>query len=341
MKNQAIIGPNLNADNAVRAFENDLFRIMMNLVPSVSARKGIQARKLITDALIKYFQSGALANGSLYARSRYASAEKHNVPLIDIARFETVTLIGTLTSTIRTVTWMLYHVYSDPAILSDCREEVSKVTTATQIAKGDNTLRSINISALKSNCPILGSTFQEVLRHHALGTSVRQVMHDTFLENRYLLKKDGIVLMPSVSVHSDPSLWGPTVDDFNHRRFLKPSTSMNGGTKADKEHKPPPPSAFRAFGGGTTLCPGRHFATTVTMAVTTMFVMRYDMRPVGNGGKWPRLTAYKTHAVAAVEQPDQELDVEVMMRAGFESGDWAFRLEGSGLMFATVAEDLT
>lgn len=64
------------------------------------------------------------------------------------------------------------------------------------------------------------------------------------------------------------------------------------------------------------------------------------MRPVGNEGRWPHLTTHKTHAVAAVEQPDQEIEVEVWAREGFESGDWTFRLEGSELMFATVAEDL-
>lgn len=64
------------------------------------------------------------------------------------------------------------------------------------------------------------------------------------------------------------------------------------------------------------------------------------MRPVKNGGRWPYLTTHKTNAVAAVEQPDQEIEVEVRAREGFEDGDWAFRLEGSELMFATVAEDL-
>ena len=170
-------------------------------------------------------------------------------------------------------------------------------------------------------------------------------MHDTMLENRYLLKKNNMILMPSVSVHTDPNIWGPSVDEFDHRRFLKPAKSMiNGnafGTEkgGQQQHKSPPASAFRAFGGGTTLCPGRHFATTVTMAVTTMFIMRYDLQPIGNRGVWPRMTAHKTHAVAAVEQMDQMLEVEVREREGSE-GKWAFAMEGSEAMFKTVAEDL-
>ena len=333
-----------------RDFENDLFKIMMKIVPALSARKGIQGRQLLIDAFLKYFQSGALATGSIFAQSRYASAVKHKVPLNDIARFEVVNLIGTLTSTIRTVTWMLYHIYSDPAILSSCRQEIPRILATRkgdEKEEGSNTVleRSLNVTALKSNCPILGSTFQEVLRHHALGTSIRQVMHDTVLEDCYLLKKNSMILMPSMVVHSDPQYWGTTVEQFNHRRFLKSLTPAhrNGDAKVDRTQlplKPPPASAFRAFGGGATLCPGRHFATTVTMAVTTMFVMRYEMWPAAER-RWPHLTGYKSNAIAAVEQPDQRIEVEVRPRQGFESGEWSFRMEGSELLFATVAEDQT
>lgn len=316
---------------------------MMNLLPSISARKGIRGRQIIIDAFVKYFQSGALATSSVFAQSRYASAAKHKVPLEDIARFEVVNLVGVLTSTIRTVTWMLYHIFSKPEILHDCREEIAKVVSRSQMPEGNKSFRSLDIKALKFTCPILGSTFQEVLRHHAIGTSVRQVMHDTLLDNRYLLKKDNMILMPGVVVHSDPNVWGPTVNQFNHRRFLRTPPSEKG-TKLDQkqlqEPKLPHPSTFRAFGGGTTLCPGRHFATTMTMAVVTMFAMRYDMCPKENGGIWPRLTANKTNAVAAVEQSDQEIEVDVKVREGFDDDDWVFKLEGSDVMFATAAEDL-
>jgi hypothetical protein len=83
---------------------------------------------------------------------------------------------------------MLYHIYPQPAILDDCSQEISKVVTISQIAESNGILRSLDITALKTNCPILGSTFQEVLWHHTIGTSIRQVLYDIFIENRYLLK---------------------------------------------------------------------------------------------------------------------------------------------------------
>ena len=230
---------------------------------------------------------------------------------------------------------MLYHIYSDPVVLDDCRKEVPKVMTVVHAAQG-TVSRNLDITRLKSACPILGSCFQEVLRRHAVGTSVRQVMHDTVLDNKYLLKKDSIIIMPSVVVHTDPSIWGPDVSAFDHKRFLKRSHPV--GSAKSTTHKGPSPSAFRAFGGGTTLCPGRHFATTVTMAITVMFVMRYDIVPVE--GHWPQMTADNTHAVAAVEQSDYEIEVNVTARPGFEEGAWDFRLDNSDTVYVTAAEDL-
>ena len=74
------------------------------------------------------------------------------------------------------------------------------------------------------------------------------------------------------------------------------------------------------------------------MAMTMMCLMRYDIVPVEGG--WPRLTAEKTHMVAAVEQPDFEVEVEVRRRSSWEEAQWAFRLDGSSTVLATVAEDV-
>ena len=75
------------------------------------------------------------------------SAEKHGVSLIDIARFEVITLIGTLTSTIRMVTWMLYHLYSTPAALVDCKAEIPKVTSTPQTSDGRSPKRRSSFNA--------------------------------------------------------------------------------------------------------------------------------------------------------------------------------------------------
>ena len=52
------------------------------------------------------------------------------------------------------------------------------------------------------------------------------------------------------------------------------------------------------------------------------------------------MTTENTHTVAAVEQPDYEIEAEVKVRSGFEDGEWAFRLDNSDVVFASAAEDL-
>ena len=152
-------------------------------------------------------------------------------------------------------------------------------------------------------------------------------MQNITLDEQSLLKKDATVLMPGFALHTDPSIWGPDVDTFRHKRFLQ----------TDKKERPNP-VAFRAFGGGTFLCPGRHFATTEIIALVVMFIIRYDMRPLNNG-PWIAPTTKKTNIALVITEPDYDFEVEVMPRAGFEDGWWEFRLKGSISSFGIVAED--
>jgi hypothetical protein len=117
----------------------------------------------------------------------------------------------------------------------------------------------------------------------------------------------------------------------------KPGTKIE--TKATKENKKKVhPGAFRAFGGGKNLCPGRHFAATEILALVVMLIMRYDLLPTsvnGNGNRhWTMPKSEKSSIAAAVREPDTDVEVEVTLRKGFEEGRWAFRLEESELVFA-------
>lgn len=47
-------------------------------------------------------------------------------------------------------------------------------------------------------------------------------------------------------------------------------------------------ASFRAFGGGETLCPGRHFASSTILAVVAIVVLRFDITPVS--GRFPPLS---------------------------------------------------
>lgn len=314
-------------EDAFWIFAKDCMMLVANIMPSLTARKAHRSRRLLSKSFENYFENKGHEFGSMLVQKRYETGMRNKVPLADIARHEIGGSLVMLVNTTPAVFWMLFYVFSRPDVLEDCREEVTSIM---EIRESDNiTIRTIDITSVKQNCPILTSTFQEVLRQRGLGNSLRQVMQDTLLDNKYLLKEGSTVLMPSIVIHTDPSVWGDDVDVFHHKRFL--------GTSAASKRKLLSSAAFRGFGGGSTLCPGRHFATLEILSTVMMFIMRYEMTPVS--GEWATLSNKFANIAAVVTEPDHDIEVDVTPRKGFEGGRWEFGLQDSGIVFAMVAED--
>lgn len=270
-------------------------------------------------------------------KNRYETSLRNGISVEDIARYEVGGATAILVNTASAAFWMLFLVYSRRKLLADLRQEIDSVRTMVLDVER-RPQYCLDITSLKTRCPLLTSTFQEVLRYRSMGTSIRQVMADTLLNDRWLLKKDAMVQMPSYVIHNDPSLWGADVDDFRPRRFMKAGDDDNyepqqaAGGKAQ-----PQAAAFRAFGGGATLCPGRHFATNEVLAVVSMFVLRYDVAP--ESGEWEMPTVGKTNVAAVIMEPDTDFRVAISEREGYEGAGFSFNLKGSEDIFAVVAED--
>ena len=293
-------------------------------MPSITVRKGIAARTKVVKALTEYFRAEGHKQGSDLVNGRLETALSNGLTVEDFAPYEVGGSFAVLVNTAPAVFWMIFLVYSYPSLFSEIRAEVEPIMS---ISRDDGLVRSLDITSLKQSCPLLTSTFQEVLRFRSMGTSVRQVMEDTILQDKWLLKKDCMIQMPSQIIHTSSAIWGDDVNEFNPRRFLRDG----------QLGKRPNAAAFRAFGGGTTLCPGRHFATNEVLAVFTMFVMRFDLTPCS--GEWSLPTTHNTNMASVVMTPDNDIEVQVSLRKGYEDGTWAFRLKDSEKVFAMVAED--
>lgn len=300
----------------------------------MTAPKGYRGRETVAKAFVKYYNNKGHESGSAWAKNRLNVSIKNGISVEDTAKFECGGGIAILVNTVPATFWMLYHIYSNPLVLADLRQELSTIIQTTKTPDGVQS-HKIDITQIKTHCPLLTSTFQEVLRCRAMGTSVRQVMEDTLLDGKYLLKKDGIIQMPGRVIHMDQNIWGRDVEDFNHRRFTK--DGIEAAKKRGDNAKRPSPAAFRAFGGGHTLCPGRHFATTEIMTAVIMFVLRYELKPVS--GNWAAPTCAKTNIAATIMEPDTDIDVLVQPRAGFENASWGFGLADSDMVFAVAEED--
>jgi len=234
---------------------------------------------------------------------------------LDKARLDAVGGHAILANTLPTAFWTLYHILSDPAILQEVRDAVEPLLSSNKSADG-SWKHEIDISKIRE-VPILKSVLYEALRYYGSGTGTRMVVEDTLLDKQYMLKKGAFVFMPNRLYHFNSNAWGGDVDAFNAHRF---STGKPSGERA---------GAFRGFGGGANLCPGRLFAMNEILAFCAMMVLRFDVRPsaVGKAGrKWLHPGADGSNMSLLVNPPTRKLSVDVVERQGREAGAWSFRL---------------
>lgn len=311
---QSTKNPHLNSD-----FEPGIMVHMLKAWPGVLARKSLYAREhILIPGFQKYFDENGHRQGSLLAQCRYEHNTHHDLQGRDIAATEVGQSAAALTNTVTSAYWMLYHVFSNPVVLADRREEVQQLVQIHE--DGRNT---VNLAKVKSSCRILLSTWQETLRYMHIDVAARVVVEDTMLDNKYLLKKDATVMMVTPVQHTDTTVWGPTVGKFDHRRFLREC----GGKRT-------PSAAFRAFGGGTVLYPGRHFVSTEVLSFVALLLLRYDLETV-HGDRW--VTPRRANSLAqAIPTPKDDVHVKSVPK---DTKEWLVIFSASSRGVNVVVED--
>ena len=276
-------------------------------MPKWTCPKAYAGRERFVAAFEDYINHNGPDTASPIVQARNQISDEHGLSINDKARFEVVQGHAILANTIPTAFWTLFHVLSDPSILAEVREEASKLLTIkTQNGVVTHTL---DISKIR-DIAILHSTLHESLRHYGSGTGSRIVTEDIMLDEKYLLKKNSFVFMPNKSYHFDQASWGPTVNGFNARRFI--------------DVKSVPGGAFRGFGGGATLCPGRFFAMNEILTMCAMFALKYEITPTS--GSWEHLDSDDSNMSLLVHPPRKTMNVNVAVRKGWEGGSWAFTI---------------
>lgn len=322
---EATYGPHnpfKNAKNEKAWFEleSGILTLLLDLFPRIFARRSLKACHALIAEFERYFNDNRHLDGSLLVQLR----EKHNAAFgldtKETAHVEIGQVTGAIVNTAPTAFWLVWQVLADPVVSKDCRQEVNQLVTISS----DGT-HTIDLADVMTACPILVSTWQEVLRFHGISIAARAIKEDTWVDNQYLLKKGGLLMMPNAVIHSDPILWGPTVGQFNHKRFLK-------GTKNGESRYPA--AAFRGFGGGHVLCPGRHFASTEVLALLALLLVRFDIQPVE--GKWiePEKDSVMDRACPL---PKRDVRVELIPKG---SQKWRVVFSGRREGINIVAEDL-
>lgn len=270
----------------------------------------MQARARVINAFRKYFETGGHLQAFPMIPEMYEANIHCGLAPSESAKMEMATSLAMLSSGANTSFWVLYHIFSNPTALRQIREELLAVSNADGTT--DHPIRrTVDLSLVKAQCPTLVAMLNETLRFHSSVINVKQVQHDTTL-GEYFLKKNGIIMIPGQSIHHDKETWGSHADTFDHQRFLDPQSKRNLSST----------SAFRPFGAGATMCPGRHFSTNVILSLVAMVVSQYDFSPVE--GQWKAPTTRNADVWNAMPKPDWDLDVTINSRSDCEDVDWKF-----------------
>ena len=285
-------------------------------MPNILAPKADSARSKLGSGFQKYFEQyrPGETESSKYTFTRHSINTKYGLDSWNAARLEIGVLLGILANLVPAIFYTIIHIYHDKELLTHIREELESTSVI-----NSGITRTLKIAAMREKCNLLHATFKEVLRHHALGSSARYVREDVMLDNTYLLKKGMVVQIPMAVLHKSYSAWGEDTSSFRPSRFLKD----NDGVDLTKGDFKPNLAAYRPFGGGTHLCPGRHLATSETMALTAYMVLCFSMEPA-DGEPWEIPRSRQESLATNVFPPEHDIRVRLKKREGNESVRWEF-----------------
>ncbi|GAB1317669.1 hypothetical protein MFIFM68171_07879 [Madurella fahalii] len=313
--------------DAWKTFEAGFLTLSMFPLPSLFFPKLFRAREVAAAAMIDYMGKGGHETASGLVRKRVEHhARLFGLSVDDVGRGELGNAFAVLGNTTPCALWVLYQIFSDDRVVAEIRSQVSALVREESDESGA-TVSSIDLAGIKEACPVLLSTFQETLRYRAVNPGPRVLLDDVLLDGRILLKKGSMLMIPAPVQHTDVAAWGDDASEFDHMRFAR---------KPGRGRGRPNRVAFRAFGGGHVLCPGRHFASTEIMSLAALLVLQFDVMPVA--GKWVEPTWDKSPLQAGFPVIDEDIRVELRPRD--PSRKWRVTYSGSDKAMDIVSEDI-
>ena len=286
------------------------------MFPSVTARSGYAARTSLHHAFVAYYRRNGHAHASQLIRDRFKLAQENGLSLEELASLELSTLFAALHNSILAAFWVVYHVYADKQLLRDLRKElgVQVRDKSDKVEKGEAAGEESKSDDEKNKdqaTPLLTSLIKETLRVHSASATTRYVTTDTTLSSipsplstekeGYLLKSGSLVVIPTEHVHNNPSIWGADATTFNPYRFHKHTT----GVKIDGSRISS--AAFRAFGAGTHICPGRFLAGMGVESLVKILVKGWELDAVS--GDWELGMGVANDVSEGVRPPDGDIEV--------------------------------
>lgn len=202
------------------------------------------------------------------------------------------------TNSVPTVCWIIYQLLLHPQIAADILEEVKPAFNS----HGN----LIDLEYLTTKTPKLAAFYWETLRYVSGVVSVRKVM-ETFELGGRVLYKDALIMIPTRPYHMTREIFGDDCEQFVPDRFLRDGTHQPGKLN-------PGIRAVRPFGGGSTLCPGRHFATNEIFFTVATILRTFDIALVDPSQT--DLFPQSARASVATLPPNKDVQVYIKLKEG-------------------------
>ncbi|KAJ5842180.1 hypothetical protein N7534_012010 [Penicillium rubens] len=243
-------------------FESGLRTLGLNFFPRVIAGRAYHARERLLDAISPLFSPSPPLDGlpELTCRRAQVIRSKGIRDSREIARIELALLHGATVNTIPTLFWTVAHTFARPDLVARLRAEILPLVSflprggaaeeGGEAQAQARTQAQISLKDLETTCPLLLSTYREVIRLSNQAMSTRQVMENTTVTDgggrTYFLRAGCSVVMPATG-HMGGDVWGANKNDFGPERFLDWH-----GHKASRDRR----LVYMPFGGGGICVPG-------------------------------------------------------------------------------------
>ena len=235
--------------------------LLFSDAPSFVTRENVAAR----ERLVKLLMQSNVAEGFsdfMKAREEVIGDRKELFARANLGLF-----IATVSNSIPSVFWVLFHVLSNAAAYEACKEEVKSVASK-------RTQKFFSLEDL-DQMTIIQGCFMEALRMYQSFFATRDVIDDFILNPKsksgpkYLIEQGSRIMAYPATVHNDPEIF-ERPDVFKYDRFVDPSAKAKNGKLLNTQLRP--------FGGGAHLCPGRKFISYELRSLLAEMILRFDMK---------------------------------------------------------------
>ncbi|KAI6834317.1 hypothetical protein KC340_g12935 [Hortaea werneckii] len=310
---------------------------------SCVAPKLSEARQRVFRALREYFETENYTSGSQLAQESARIRLSKGMTKSQSGQAELSMVMAILINTVPATFWFLTYISADASLLADLRQEVDACTTPTD----NNNKHILTATKLRTHCPLLNSALRETLRLAAPMNTTRYVREESSLRNpatgeTYLLRKGSLAQIATTVIHQQAEIYGAQAlpEEFYAERFLR--TMVGEEEQQQRGAEEDPAAGFRGvdgkkvlgsfgtFGGGSSICPGRHFAWMEMLAFTALLIAGFDIVDAGSGGGGPvavpPFRKEKMFIAQGLRKPAVDPKVVVRRRRGFEDVSWKLEL---------------